>query len=68
MYGITFHVTEYPEVGLGNIPDLGWYPESADTAQLQAGKLPSISGIAIEFEGLDELYGHPLTMLPNYRR
>ena len=58
MYDITFHVTEYPEVGLGNIPDLHWYPESADTAQLQAGTLPPVSGIAIDFEGLDERYGH----------
>ena len=58
MYDITFHVTEYPEVGLGDIPDLHWYPESADTAQLQAGAFPPVSGIAIDFEGLDERYGH----------
>lgn len=58
MYDITFHVTEYPEVGLGDIPDLHWYPESADIAQLPAGTLPPVSGIAIDFEGLDDRYGH----------
>lgn len=58
MYDITFHVTEYPEVGLGNIPDLGWYPESADTAQFQDGTFPPVSGIAIDFEGLDDRYRH----------
>ena len=60
MYDITFHVTEYPQVGLGDIPDLGWYPESADSAQLPARTLPPVSGIAIDFEGRDDRYLHLL--------
>ncbi len=68
MYDITFHVTEYPEVGLGDIPDLHWHPESANTAQLPTGTPPPVSGIAIDFEGRDDRYRHLLDRVSKLQR